>query len=334
MPTRVTAGSTRLRAAARSSGVVIFMLRLVSLHDRHRDARPARRASPRRSRRRPSAPSAMAAASTSRRNPCGVCASQISSRGIVAATTLRRSRSTRLTVSRTGIAGTAAPCVSTPLDARDRSAPRRRTAAPHRGRARRRRPPASPPGRARPNPGAARRPRRRCTAARSAPTSAGPSATRPGGSTTTSWLDRRMRDRTPRRCAAASCGRRARGTASGIAAPSRSPRPAATMIAPDAHVRTILSRNVRRGLAISVRFQRRVDARRRCRQRRRAEDDDQRARRRRRHHRPRRVRRRIAERAVRRRPASAVRPRGRCPCGCPAYSSPSRPSRSVTSPWM
>ena len=63
------------RAAARSSGVVIFTFaRLPSTTPP--DVPPARRASPRRSRRRRPRRARRRRRSTSRRNPCGVCASQ------------------------------------------------------------------------------------------------------------------------------------------------------------------------------------------------------------------------------------------------------------------
>ena len=113
-PVQVVAGADARRADAqprargrRSSGVVIFTLRSSPCDDAHRHVPRARPASPRRSRPAPRA-SASAASSTSRRNPCGVCASQISSRGIVSCTTAADDR-TRLTVSRAGTAGTAAP---------------------------------------------------------------------------------------------------------------------------------------------------------------------------------------------------------------------------------
>ena len=115
-----------------------------------------------------------------------------------------------------------------------------------------------------------------------------------GRSTTTSCDDRGMRiERATLRCSSVRPPRSS--NCLGIGAADPSPRPAATMIAPDTHSGYFIGKRVP-AILRSASIRRASRTARVLPDRRRAEDHDQRARGRRRHHRPRRVRRRIAER--------------------------------------
>ena len=231
MPTRGAgaSGRARRRQIVRRRDLHVALVSLA----RSRTACPARSASIASSvASHAVAPSAIAASSTSRRNPCGVCASQISSRGIVSAHDAgdRDRRASRCRAPAT--AGTAAPRRGGrgdhPIDQRRVGERPRGVVDQHtsdlRGQRRQRR--------ARPSPAAARRRRRTDTAASSAQRATARTATRSAGSTTTSLADAGMR--VERRDAALqhACGRRGRATAWGPARPAAAPRPAATMMAP------------------------------------------------------------------------------------------------------